>query len=229
MAVIRNKQGSRDQPLLFCVRDAEEEAKRTVEAAVVQAQTVTAAARADGFEEGRQQGYNAGKREGYTEGYTAGAEQALAEHQAQLAAAFQALSQAAARFDEACERFKTEALADCAELALAVARRVTKRQAQLDPQVLAANLEQALKMVIGCTRLRIAFHPDDRATITQVLERLRFSNAAAESAHVLEDSSVARGGCRIDTEHGAVDADLDAQLDRLIDQLMPMTKPTEAR
>jgi flagellar assembly protein FliH len=224
VAVIRNKQIARNQPLLFSVRDAEEEAKRTVDAARVQAETVTAAARVDGFEEGRQGGYQTG----LTQGYAAGVEQALAEHKQQLTAAAEALSQAAARFDEARAQFTREALADCVELALAVARRVTKRQAQLDPQVLAANLEQALKMVIGCTRLRIAFHPLDRATITQVLEKLRFSNVAVETAQVVEDPAIARGGCRIDTEHGTVDADIDAQLQRLIDQLMPMSKSTEA-
>jgi len=224
MAVIRKKQISRNQPHLFSYRDAEEEAKRTVELARVSAESVTAAARVDGFEDGRREGFEAGLREGRA----AGLAKALEDHTQNLEAAAQALKNAAQQFDQAKSNFTAEALQDCVDLALAVARRITKRQAQVDPHVLSANLEQAMKMAIGCTRLRIAFHPDDRATITQVLERLRFSNQAVESAQIIEDPTLARGGCRIDTEHGVVDADINAQLDRLIAELMPMTRPPPA-
>ena len=225
MAVIRKKHVYRSiEPSLFQMPDPEEQAKRTVEAARVEAQTVTAAARADGFEEGKREGYEAGLREGHA----AGMETALAEHSAGLIGAAEALKQAAGRFEEARSQFTREALVDCVELALAVAKRVTKRQSLVDPQVLSANLEQAMKMVIGCTRLRIALHPDDRATITQALEKLRFSNAAVETAQIVDDPGVARGGCRIETEHGTVDADIDAQLNRLIDQLMPITPQPES-
>jgi flagellar assembly protein FliH len=177
------------------------------------------AARVDGFEDGRREGYEAG----FSKGYAAGIEQALAEHQEKLLAATEALLAAQAQFDQVTAELQSQVLPDCVELALCVARRITKRQAQIDPQVLAANLEQAIKMVIGCTRLRITFHPDDRGTIMQVLERLSFSFPAAQSAEIVEDQSVARGGCRLQTEHGSVDADINAQLDRLVEQLLPAT------
>lgn len=221
MAVIRNKQFTRNQPNLFELPDVEAEAKRTMDAARVQAESVAAAARVDGFEDGRREGYEAG----FSKGYAAGIEQALAEHQEKLLAATEALAAARQQFDEATAALQSAVLPDCVELALSVARRITKRQAQIDPQVLAANLEQAIKMVIGCTRLRITFHPEDRGTIMQVLERLSFSFPAAQSADVVEDASIARGGCRLQTEHGSVDADIDSQLDRLIEQLLPATGP----
>jgi flagellar assembly protein FliH len=226
MAVIRNKQISKNEPLLFNYRDAEEEAKRTVEAARVAAESVAAAARLDGFEDGRREGYEQGRAEGYAAGHA----QALEEHKAHLESAAQALLSAAAQMCDACGKFHAEALSDCVELALSVARRVTKRHATIDPQVLAGNLDAALKMVIGCTRQRIVFHPQDRQIITDVLERLRFSNPTIDSAQLVEDPSVARGGCRIHTEHGLVDADLEAQLDRLVEQLMPASgeKTSEA-
>jgi flagellar assembly protein FliH len=216
MAVIRS--GSKiPESLFFSIKDVEDEAKQLVTSARVQADHVADAARTEGAEQGRREGYEAGLAQGQAEGR----EQALAEYREQLAVAAEALSRAQTEFASAQQEFQGLVLRDCVDLALAVARRITRLQAQCDPQVLMTNLEQAVKLVVGSRCFRIAFHPHDRAAMDSALEQLKVSYPSLENSRLIEDATLSRGGCRIYTETGLIDADIESQLDRLIEQIRP--------
>jgi flagellar assembly protein FliH len=216
MGVIRSGTKSHE-PLFFSIKDAEEQAKELLATARTQAGGVTDAARAEGLEHGRREGYEAGLAQGQAEGR----EQALAEYREQMSAAAEALSRAQAEFEAAQQEFRGHVLRDCVDLALAVARRITRLQAQFDPQVLSANLEQAVKLVVGSRCFRIAFHPHDRAAMDAALDQLKVSYSSLDTVRLIEDATLSRGGCRIYTESGLIDADIDSQLDRLIEQIRP--------
>ncbi len=216
MAIIRST-SQMQQPLFFSIKDVEDEARELLASARTQADGVTDAARNEGLEQGRRQGYEAG----FVQGQSEGREQALAEYRDQLAAAAAALSSAQSEFAAAQHEFNVHVHRDCVDLALAVARRITKCQAQFDPQVLSANLEHAVKLVTGSRCFRIAFHPHDRAAMDAALDQLKVSYASLENARLIEDATLSRGGCRIYTETGLIDADIESQLDRLIDKIRP--------
>jgi flagellar assembly protein FliH len=220
MAVIRPKK-SEQMPLFFSIRDAEEEAQQIVETGRAKLRAEVEAARREGIEQGKAQGYEAG----LAEGRGAGRDAALEEYRQRLADATAALACADSELAKARNELQAQVLDDCVELALAVARRIIKTQVQLDPQVLSANLDAAVKLVIGSKRLRIAFHPHDQATVNEAIAHLKLSYPELEGAKLIEDPALSRGGCRIYTEHGLVDADIAAQLDRLIEQIRPGSEP----
>jgi flagellar assembly protein FliH len=216
MALIRSNSQA-PQPLFFSIKDVEDEARQLVDSARTEADGVTDAARTEGFEQGQRQGYDVG----FAQGQSEGREQALTEYRDQLIAAAAALSAAQSEFAAAQKEFNAHVLRDCVDLALAVARRITKCQAHFDPQVLSANLEHAVKLVTGSRCFRIAFHPHDRAAMDAALDQLKVSYASLENSKLVEDATLSRGGCRIYTESGLIDADIESQLDRLIDQIRP--------
>ena len=225
----------------FSMRDIEEQASSLVRRARAAAEQVLAAAQRDAAhlrrraaDEGRADGYRAGLAQGLAEGRTeglqratdeghaAGREAGLAEVGPQLAATHAALAAAAQQLDAGRNDFEQAATAEVVRLALAVARKVTKRQAAVDPGVLAANLADAVRLAVRAADIRILVHPDQRRTIEQALPGLRMEWPSLTHVEVTDDASIAPGGCRVLTRSGGeVDARIDTQLDRIVAELLP--------
>lgn len=212
----------------FSMRDIEMQARAILEKARQQADTLLAAAqtaaeslkveaRAEGLEQGRLEGQAAGTEAGKE----AGAAQALAEHQSALSAAFATLKAAVHNLEAQRVDLETTALSEVVELAIAVARRVTKRQGLIDPAVLTANLEEAMKVVVHSADVRIALHPDQKRTLDEALPKLRLQWPEVHHVELIEDGSICPGGCRVHCGQGEVSADLEGQLDRVVEDLLP--------
>lgn len=212
----------------FSLADIEHQAKRILLRAQHQAEQLLAGAQAEAEtlkQEGREQGLMEGRREGTAEGLEqgkqAGHQQALNEHRGQLQQAMQALTAVITSLDTGRADLDASALAEVVQLSIAIARRVTKRQGMIDPGVLTANLKDAMRLVIDSSDVRIAIHPEQRATLDAALPELRMQWPNLARVHVLEDASLEQGGCRVFTEHGLIDAGLSGQLDRIAAELLP--------
>lgn len=212
----------------FSMRDVEDVAKGILVRAERQAEQLLVAAQgeaeelkkrmqAEGFVAGRQEGNAKGMEEGRKAGYQA----ALMEHKAQLAQAVNTLAAALKQLEGSRKQMEGEGLAEVVHLAVAVARKVTKRQGELDEQVVVENLREAMKLVVHAADIRIAIHPTQKKVLAEALPRLQLEWPTLEHAEMIEDASLAAGGCRVFTRHGRVDADLDGQLDRVAADLLP--------
>jgi flagellar assembly protein FliH len=212
----------------FSLRDVENHAKLMLVRAREQAEALLAAAQQEGdvirgqaYEEGLIEGRRDGLKQGELEGTKAGAQQALAEHQEQLATLVATLSTAALEFDASRRELEGAGLSEVVALSAAVARRVTKRQGMIDPDVLAENLSEAMSFVCHAADVRVAIHPKQKQVLEDALPRLRMAWPQLKHLEIVPDASLAPGGCRIFTARGQVDGDLDAQLDRVINELLP--------
>jgi len=217
----------------FSMKDVEQQARalllaarRKAEQLLVAAQEegekIRAQAKAEGFEEGRRSAIE----EGMQQGMEAGQQQALMEKSQALGEAVATLVEASQQIEQSRAALEAEVLQDVVELSLAVARRVTKRQGELDPLVLQENLRDALRLVIHAADLRIAIHPSQHATLDEALPALQLEFPQLAHVAMIEDAALAPGGCRVLTRGGKIDADLDAQLDRIVADLMPAAEET---
>ena len=91
-----------------------------------------------------------------------------------------------------------------------------------------ANLQDALALAGRGRPLRVAIHPSQKDVLSTALPHLKLEWPAMETAQIIEDGSLSPGGCRVFTEHGAIDADIASQLDRVIDNLIPPGPPEAA-
>jgi flagellar assembly protein FliH len=212
----------------FSLADVERAAKNTLLRARQQAEQLLAAAQEEGetlkreaHAEGLARGHQEGTAQGLEQGRQAGHQQALNEHRAQLQQAVAALTKAATMLEAGRADLEATALTEVVKLSMAIARRVTKRQGMLDPQVLAGNLTEAMKLVIQSTDVRVAIHPSQRSTLDAALAQLRLQWPNLQHVKVIEESTLDPGGCRVFTEQGQVDADLAGQLDRIAAELLP--------
>ncbi len=196
---------------------ARDKAEQLLMAAQMEAEELKTQARAEGLAEGHREGMASGR----IQGAKAGNEQALAEHRDQLTQLLASLTTAATELESRRNELESAALSEVVGLAVAVARRVTKRQGMLDPLVLEENLREAMKLVVHCADVRIACHPIQRKTMEDILPRLGRDWPALKHVAIVEEPSLSPGGCRVHTAHGQIDADLDGQLDRVVSDLLP--------
>jgi flagellar biosynthesis/type III secretory pathway protein FliH len=78
-----------------------------------------------------------------------------------------------------------------------------------------------MKLVVHAADLRIAVNPTQRETLAGALPRLSLQWPALAHVELLDDASIAPGGCRLYTRQGSVDADLDVQLRNIAADLVP--------
>lgn len=149
----------------------------------------------------------AAAEEARVKGYVTGHEQGALEARDDLAATIVHLTQAA-------EQQRVQLRDEIAVLALQVVRKLLG-QMQVDG-VLAALAETAAREMLPTQMLTLFVHPD---RCDAVRARLASSTAETDTAgarfDVQPDPDCAADACRIETEHGTVDASLEAQLTRL--------------
>lgn len=200
---------------------AQQQAEQLLAATQAEAEILKEQARAEGLAAGRQEG----TAQGMEQGKLAGQQLALNEYRERFQQAHAAFTKAASALDTGRGDLDANALAEVVKLALAIARRVTKRQGLLDPAVLTANLGEALKLVVHSTDVRVAIHPAQRATLDAALPQLRLQWPNLNHVRIIEDATLEPGGCRVFTEQGQIDADLAGQLDRIAAELLPVPEP----
>jgi flagellar assembly protein FliH len=196
---------------------AQQQADQLLAAAQTQAEGLKQQAHAEGLAAGQKEGLARGR----DEGLKAGREQALAEHRSKLTQLVNALSAACRQIEQSRLELQQAASRDVIQLSVAIARRVTKLQGAQDPQVAVANVTEALKLVTHASDVRIAVHPQQRSAMEEALPAIKMHWPALEHVRIVEDAGLSPGSCRLYTQHGRIDADLDAQLDRVAADLVP--------
>lgn len=212
------------------MRDVEEHARQILLRAKEQAEQLIAAAQVEGEKlkeraaiEGSVKGRAEGIAKGTEEGKKLGAQQALSEQKAQLTQLFKTLTMTATELNASRKRLEAEAVGEVIKLAVAIARRVTKKLGGSDPAVLTENISAAMKIAVKNASIRLVVHPSQRATLNSALPQLKLQWPALEHVELIDDAALAPGGCRVFTAQGEVHADLDGQIDRIAEELLPTT------
>lgn len=141
---------------------------------------------------------------GIREGEAAGRAQAEAE----LRPVIERLAVAIAEISGLRARLRREAEADLVRLALAIARRILRRELAIDPDAIHGLVLGALEKLQGQEICRVRVHPTHAALVTGCLRQM----AAAAPIEVVPDPSREPGTVVFETEHGSLDASVESQL-----------------
>jgi len=152
MGLLKADEAKQAGVLHFSLRDIEAEAQLRLDRAAEQVEAILADAkkRVEQAEaDARSEGFAAGHAEGLAQGYNEGRQQAMANSAVELSDLFTSLAGGLVEMNSARHRFESDALHETVDLAIAIATRVTKRQAKIDPQVMIENLRAALSLTIA--------------------------------------------------------------------------------
>jgi flagellar assembly protein FliH len=147
------------------------------------------------------------RAQGCREGEAAGRGQAVTE----LRPMIERLSRSIDEIAGFRGRLRREAEADTIQLALAIARRVLRRQLTVDPEALHGLVLGALEKLEGQEVSRVRVHPSHAALVTGCLEQ----HSMGRRVEVLPDPSRELGSVVFETQRGNLDASIDSQLQEI--------------
>ncbi|MDR2150250.1 MAG: flagellar assembly protein FliH [Spirochaetaceae bacterium] len=203
--------------LQIASRQANDEAARIIEEAERKAQDLERSAQTafeaerqeaieTGFKEGRERGYNEGKAE---------VDRLIARMQTVLE-----------RAQEKRTEILTETERQIVDLVLLITRKVVKIISESQETVITANVVQALHKVRNRGTVSIHVNLTDLKLTTEHIKDFIASIEGIKSIQVIEDSSVDKGGCIIETDFGEVDARISSQLAELESKILEITPIT---
>ncbi len=170
------------------VISATDAARRILDAAQAQAQQIIASA---------QEAHDRAVREGLDEGRRQGISEWLEENN---------------RLRESLRQIIENAKPQIVRIALRVAEKILRQKLDATPDAIAPMVEEALRSLRAQTRVILRVHPDDRAALDARRGRWVERNPSIGNIDILADETLQRGGCRIETEFGMVDATIETQL-----------------
>jgi len=150
-------------------------------------------ARAKGYEVGRWEGLDAGH-------------QTLQEGAQRLA---QLYDEAAHPFRQITENVENE----LAKLAAAIAKEIVRQELKTQPELILETVSQACSVLSASARdVDVHLHPEDVAIVKDGLK----DDPPAQHWRIIEDRSLTRGDCQINSSAEFIDATLQTRIDAIV-------------
>lgn len=165
-----------------------------------------------GYQDGLARGHQEGLEQGLSEG-RAQAETELEQHIRKTVAPLRSLAK---QFSDALERIDETVAHDLAELALATGKQLAADALQESPEQILEIVRELLHTeppLVGQQRLWL--NPQDHALVKEHLG----SELQAASWSLQPDDQLARGGCRITSAQGELDATFESRWQSVVAQL----------
>jgi flagellar biosynthesis/type III secretory pathway protein FliH len=184
MALIRNSVAhsiARDA-IVMDLADVHKQADLIVEHAMKKAQALVTESEAERKRQitgaaqlGQKDGHAKGLAEGRQTGISQGRDEALRESRQKLDELQQAWNAALTDFQSRREDLLLDARTTVLQLAICIAKKVIKREVELDPSVVVDQLGSVLDLVVLPSRLVVSINPEDRALVEGALPKLSLS------------------------------------------------------
>ncbi len=184
------------------VAEAEARAARSIQDAEQHVEGLIEQARKDGYERGHEDGYESGK----------------AEIERLIAQIHSVISRTIEKRNEIIEELETQLV----NLVLLIARKVVKVISENQKNVVINNVIQALRKLKNRGEVVIRVNLEDvKLTSAHVKDFMRMVESV-KSVTIVEDSSVEKGGCIIETDFGQIDARIASQLHEIEEKIIEL-------
>jgi flagellar assembly protein FliH len=151
--------------------------------------------------EAREVAFEQGQRQGEAQARTAA--------QVEIAAVREMVLQAVEKFKAERVKYFARTEAEVVQLALAIAKKILHREAQIDPLLLTGMVHVALEKFDAGTRVLMRTHPSDIRLWTEYFAQ---SHVLSTQIELIGDAALRRGECVLETESGKTQLSLDGQL-----------------
>lgn len=149
---------------------------------------------------------------GFAQGERAGVEAAAKRGEAMLRRLTETLEELATLREQMIHATERQMV----QLALVIARRVVQREVSLDSDLLVAMSRVALDRLGESARVTVRLSPED----FEATSATRAAPWTGAHVTVVADPRVGRGGCRLESEFGTIDAGADAQIQEIARALL---------
>lgn len=99
------------------------------------------------------------------------------------------------------------------ELAIHIASKIVRKQAEYDPELVHAALRDAMSQLRNAQSIIVRVHPSDEGSVKEKLLATTQACNYEGTIQTLADDQISQGGCILESSIGKVDAQLETQLD----------------
>jgi flagellar assembly protein FliH len=149
------------------------------------------------------------QRQAFEQGRQHGEAQVRAAAQLEIAAEREKVTLTIERFKAERTSYFSHIESQVVQLALAIARKILHREAQMDPLLLTGMVHVALEKLDAGTSMRMRTHPSDIRLWSEYFAQQGTVNPSPE---LIGDNTLRRGECILETESGSTQMSLDSQL-----------------
>ncbi len=194
--------------------DAENEARKIVNDAKVQADDIAAKAQIE-RDDLKRSAYD----EGFKSGQEAGFESGKAEVNRLIERSHKILETVLSRREEILNETEEQVV----QLVLLISKKIVKIMSENQKQVVMANVLSALKKVKTRGNVTIRVNLEDVKLLTEHIKDFTAQVENVAGITLVEDSSVDKGGCIVETDFGAIDARISSQLAELEGKILEIS------
>ncbi len=105
------------------------------------------------------------------------------------------------------------------QLACALSKRIVRRELTQEPEISLEWIREALELASGAAEITVRLNPTDLTTLRDQVENLASVFHPAARTRVVGDETITLGGCRVETQFGSIDLQLETQLARISQEL----------
>jgi flagellar assembly protein FliH len=151
----------------------------------------------------------------YEEAYEKGRAEGFAEGAREARSVADSLNHAIQSLEQPFSELNHEVEEQLVSLSIAIARQLIRRELRTAPEEIIATIRAALHTLPAASRdVQVVVNPEDRALILETL------GVAAESWDLVDNPSVTRGGCRIESHASRIDATVETRMSGAIAQVL---------
>jgi flagellar assembly protein FliH len=130
-----------------------------------------------------------------------------------------ALAAAAAQIHDAKQGWLEQWEKRAVALAAAMAERLVRGELARRPEISVEWIRQSLELVTGSGAFAIHLNPGDYEALERQAAQLAATMHPTAAVRLVADATVSTGGCRVATEFGNVDMQVETQLERITQEL----------
>jgi flagellar assembly protein FliH len=101
----------------------------------------------------------------------------------------------------------------------AIAERIVRREIAHKPQITLGLITESLRLATGAASIKLRISPSDYEHLGSQVTRLMESLAGLAPSEVIADPTIEAGGCRVETQFGEIDQQIESQLRRIEEEL----------
>ncbi len=161
--------------------------------------------------------------EAYKEGLTKGSEEGYSSGKNEVQRLIDRLHTILERILDKRQEILDETEQQIVELVILMTRKVVKVISESQRNVVMTNIVQALRKVKGRGDVTIRVNLSDVQLATEHTKEFMSSVENIKNISIVEDTTVERGGCIIETDFGAIDARISSQLSELEQKILEIS------
>lgn len=138
----------------------------------------------------------------------------------QLGSVLKAMQQAVQEIADARQAWQQNWETRAVELAAAIAQRIIRRQLDRTPEITLDWVREALELAAGGGEVVLRLNPQDHTSLGDRVNRIAQEMSRLGAVRIVADPAISAGGCRVETQFGSIDQQVEAQLARITEELL---------